>query len=139
MTLLPKLADKTEIDVVNENRALVSGEFQANSNMDPQLEGHGLVEEETEKNEMEEDDIILGGNQLVKSNVVNLNQSVSNIENDGISNATIRSFNIKQREAFDIAHKWTRVFVKYQSSKVFKKIPPFFILLTGVLVLKSHV
>ena len=102
-----KLADQTVIYVVNENRALVERyadfvkevienlQFHENWDIDTLLEKYGPVEEEAEKNEMEEDDITLGGDKLVNVNVSNLTHSLSNIENDGIINAKIGSLNIK--------------------------------------------
>ena len=102
-----KLTDQTVIYVVNENRALVARyadfvkevienlQFHENWDIDTLLEEYGPVEEEAEKNEMEEDDITLGGDKLVNVNVSNLTHSLSNIENDGIINAKIGSLNIK--------------------------------------------
>ena len=41
-----------------------------NSDIDPLVEKYGSVKEEAAENEMEEDDITLGGNQIVNANVV---------------------------------------------------------------------
>ena len=91
---------RSVVDAVDENRALVEPyadvadedietlELHANSDIESVLVEHGPVEEEAVKNEMKEDDITLGGDQLVNADVVHLIQSVSNIENDGTINAT---------------------------------------------------
>ena len=113
------------IDVVNENRALMEPyanvadevianlQFHANSDIDPLLEEHGPVEEKAGENEMEENHITLGGDQLINANVVKLTQSVGNIENDGIITSKICSLEIKQRQVFDIVHRLARDFTKY--------------------------
>ena len=81
------------VDVVDE--FIENLQFHPNSDIDPLLEKHGPVEEEPGENEMKEDDVTLRGDEIVNANVVNLTQSVSNIENDDIINAKIRNLNIK--------------------------------------------
>ena len=100
-------------------------QFHMNSDIDALVQEHGAVEEEVGENETEKGDITLGGDHLFDSDVLNVIQSVSNIENDCIINANFRSLNIKQHEVFDIVYKWTRDFVKHWLSKIFKNVPPF--------------
>ena len=88
-------------------------QFHMNSDIDALVQEHGAVEEEVGENETEKGDITLGGDHLFDSDVLNVIQSVSNIENDCIINANFRSLNIKQHEVFDIVYKWTRDFVKH--------------------------
>ena len=58
---------------------------------------------------------------------------------DSLINENIRSFNVKQRQVFDVIHKWARDYVKNLSSKHVKYIKPFHIFLTGGAgVGKSH-
>ena len=79
------------IDVVNEGRALVESyddvvdgvienlQFHVNSDIGPTHEEYKPVEKKAEENEMEEDDITLGADQIVDTNDLNLTPSVSNI------------------------------------------------------------
>ena len=54
-------------------------------------------------------------------------------------NENIRSLNVKQRQVFDVLHKWARDYVKNLSSKHVKYIKTFHIFLTGGAgVGKSH-
>ena len=58
---------------------------------------------------------------------------------DSLINENIRSLNVKQRQVFDVIHKWARNYVKNLSSKHVKCINPFHIFLTGGAgVGKSH-
>ena len=58
---------------------------------------------------------------------------------DSLINENIRSLNVKQRQVFDVIHKWARDYVKNLSSKHVKYIKPFHIFLTGGAgVDKSH-
>ena len=58
---------------------------------------------------------------------------------DSLINENIRSLNVKQRQVFDVIHKWARDYVKNLSSKHVKYIKPFHIFLTGGAgVGKSH-
>lgn len=84
-----------------------------NSDIDALVQEHGAVEEEVGENETEKGDITLGGDHLFDSDVLNVIQSVSIIENDCIINVNFRSLNITQHEVFDIVYKWTRDFVKH--------------------------
>lgn len=84
-----------------------------NSDIDALVQEHGAVEEEVGENETEKGDITSGGDHLFDSDVLNVIQSVSNIENDCIINVNFRSLNITQHEVFDIVYKWTRDFVKH--------------------------
>ena len=59
-------------------------------------------------------------------------------QNFGISE-NIRSLNAKQRQLFEVIHKWSRDYMKNLSSKTIKNIKPFHIFLTGGAgVGKSH-
>ena len=55
---------------------------------------------------------------------------LTNIYQDSIINSNIRSLNQKQREVFDIVHKWARDHLKYLSSAVNKQVPPFYMLIS---------
>ena len=55
---------------------------------------------------------------------------LTNIYQDIIINSNIRSLNQKQREVFDIVHKWVRDRIKYLSLAV-KKAPSFYKLISG--------
>ena len=50
---------------------------------------------------------------------------------DSLINETIRSLNVKQRQVFDVIHKWARDYVKNLSSKHVKYVKPLHIFLTG--------
>ena len=58
---------------------------------------------------------------------------------DSLINENIRSLNVKQRQVFDVIHKWARDYVKNLSSKHVKYMKPLHIFLTGGAgVGKSH-
>ena len=58
---------------------------------------------------------------------------------DSLINENIRSVNVKQRQVFDVIHKWARDYVKNLSSKHVKYIKLFHIfLIGGAGVGKSH-
>ena len=58
---------------------------------------------------------------------------------DSVISENICSLNAKQRQLFEVIHKWSRDYMKNLSSKTVKNIKPFHIFLTGVLELGSHV
>ena len=76
---------------MNEDRALVESyhdvvdevienlQFHANSDIGPPHEEYKPIEKKAEENEMEEDDITLGADQIINTNDLNLTPSVSNI------------------------------------------------------------
>ena len=58
---------------------------------------------------------------------------------DNNINESIRSLNMKQREVFNIIHKWSRDYIKILHCKVIKKVKSFHIFITAVAgVGKSH-
>ena len=59
------------------------------------------------------------------------NRSTLPVFQDSIISENIRSLNLKQRQVFEVIHKWSRDYVKNLSSKVMKKVKPFHIFLTG--------
>ena len=64
---------------------------------------------------------------------------LTNIYQDSIIYSNIRNLNQKQREVFDIVHKWAGDHIKYLSSSVKREVPPFYMLISsGVGVGKSY-
>ena len=59
------------------------------------------------------------------------NGSTLPVFQDSIISENIRSLNLKQRQVFEVIHKWSRDYVTNFSSKVMKKVKPFHIFLTG--------
>ena len=58
---------------------------------------------------------------------------------DNIINESIRSLNMKQREVFNIIHKWSSDYIKSLHCKVIKKVKSFHIFIIGVAGFgKSH-
>ena len=57
--------------------------------------------------------------------------STNPVFQDSLINENIRSLNVKQRQVFDVIHKWARDYAKNWSSKHAKYIKPFHIFLTG--------
>ena len=67
------------------------------------------------------------------------NRSTLPVFQDSIISENICTLNPKQRQVFEIIHKWSRDYGKNLSSKVMKKVKPFHIFLTGGGgVVKSH-
>ena len=60
-----------------------------------------------------------------------LSCSTDPVFQDSLINENIRSLNVKQRQIFDVIHKWVRDYVKNLPSKHVKYIKPFHIFLTG--------
>ena len=50
---------------------------------------------------------------------------------DSLINEIIQSLNVKQRQVFDVIHKWARDYMKNLPSKHMKYIKPVHIFLTG--------
>ena len=59
------------------------------------------------------------------------NPSTLLVFQDSIIRENVCSLNPKQRQDFEVIHKWSRDYVKNLSSKVMKKVKPFHIFLTG--------
>ena len=59
------------------------------------------------------------------------NHSILLVFQDSIIKENVCSLNPKQRQDFEVIHKWSRDYVKNLSSKVMKKVKPFHIFLTG--------
>ena len=67
------------------------------------------------------------------------NGSTLPLYQDSVISENIRSLNAKQRQLFEVIHKWSRDYMKNLSSKTIKNIKPFHIFLTGGAgVGKSH-
>ena len=67
------------------------------------------------------------------------NRSTLPVFQDSIISENICTLNPKQRQVFEIIHKWSRDYGKNLSSKVMKKVKPFHIFLRGGGgVVKSH-
>ena len=59
------------------------------------------------------------------------NRTTLPVFQDSILRENICSLNNKQRQVFEIIHKWSTDYIKNLSSKVMKKVKPFHIFLTG--------
>ena len=151
-TYANKLSDTSVLEIVNSNRqkvepyaTVVDDAFRKvqeenQSNIDPfgQQENEETYAELDEGMLDSEDEGNVEESETMSQGVDFGNQGLQ-IVSDNVVNETIRSLNEKQRQVFDIVHKWARDYIKNLNSRVPKYVTPFNIFLTGGAgVGKSH-